>query len=151
VVGSGNSAQVPDHAVVAVLGSLPMAQLEPTVYRRCQLRPLSLFDLQRYERASLQVSVHPTDIPRARNYLAFLLRPPQLGRGLLRVTRNPESPLPPRFADEPPVLLPPKIPIAVRGTERRALPIPMVSPHLDRPRYPILYASSGHATYTASA
>jgi hypothetical protein len=60
-------------------------------------------------------------------YLLFLPRPPQLGRGVLRTARNPDSPLPPRLDDEPPVRLPPNVPIAVRGTERRPLPFAMMS------------------------
>ena len=47
--------------------------------------------------------------------------------GALRVTRNPDRPLPPRFDDEPPVRRPPNVPIAVRGTDRRPLPIPMAT------------------------
>jgi hypothetical protein len=47
---------------------------------------------------------------------------PHEGLGVFRVEQNPDSPLPPRFDEEPPVLLPPKVPIAVRGTERRPPP-----------------------------
>jgi hypothetical protein len=54
--------------------------------------------------------------------------PPQLGRGVFLVGRKPESPLPPRLDDEPPVRFPPNVPMAVRGTERRLLPLAMLSP-----------------------
>lgn len=47
---------------------------------------------------------------------------------MFRVERNPDSPLPPRFDEEPPVLFPPKVPIAVRGTERRPLPFAILPP-----------------------